>query len=94
MFEYKLSLHKIKINLLITKTNMGQLCCGGDKENLVPDNAGGRRGTNVPSMKNFTGLKRIEASKTIKDHYNFFEKPLGEGSFGTVFRAEHKSMKT
>ena len=42
-------------------------------------------------MKNFTGLKKIN---NIKDHYEFYKEPLGEGSFGTVYRAKIKSFGT
>ena len=69
---------------------MGGLCCAQEKVS-IPIHGEDRRTTNVPSMKNFTELKKIT---NIRDHYVLDKKPLGEGSFGTVYRAKIKAFGT
>ena len=83
---------------------MGAVCCGQKGPSIQPvrtkietpntntnQNDPNRRKTNIPNMKNFTGLRKIT---NIHDHYILDQESLGEGSFGKVYLAKNKSFET
>lgn len=67
---------------------MGGLCCKDSLNETKFSQAPNKKNPKwyTPNMKNFKNLRKVEG---IKEIYNL-KAILGEGSFGTVYKGEHK----